>query len=327
MTLGAPLPLTPRLDAKPWGGRALERFGFPLPDGAIGEALITAPEALVSEGAFARRSLGDVVASNPDAALGARSLTVTRGLSVFPLLIKIIDAREDLSIQVHPDDFQAPPGSLGKTEAWHVLAAEPGASLYLGLLDGVTKQQLADLARQGTSTAHLMRRVPAIEGTTVFLPAGTVHALGAGVVIYEIQQPSAITYRFDDWGRVDKHGRSRELHVEQGLEVLRPDVRPEPIAPKALPGGGNLLVGCSRFALERFVLAPNDARRLDGAGAPWAVTCLSGSAIIETSDGSTTIHAGGTAALLACAGSTTVTAGDTGATILRGWLDPSITAD
>src|SRR4051812_28611925 len=122
MTTG-PLILTPRLDSKPWGGRRLAEFGFDLPPNEpIGEAVITAPEAIIADGPHAGRTLGEVVQDDPSAALGARGLTATGNRPLFPLLVKLIDAAEDLSIQVHPtDQFAESENSLGKTEAWHVL--------------------------------------------------------------------------------------------------------------------------------------------------------------------------------------------------------------
>jgi mannose-6-phosphate isomerase len=160
---------------------------------------------------------------------------------------------------------------------------------------------------------------------TVFLPAGTVHALGAGVVIYEIQQPSAITYRFDDWGRVDSLGRSRDLHIEEGLAVLTPDSRPDPIPPRPVASAslpGERLVGCPLFTLERWLL-PGKAEIEFDSDAPSALTCLEGIATVETAAGRASIGAGETAALFACAGPVTVTAAEDGARILRGWLDPA----
>jgi mannose-6-phosphate isomerase len=231
-TIG-PLLLTPRLDPKPWGGRRLQAFGLTLPPGeAIGEAVVSAPDAVVAAGSQAGRRLGDIVAARPPA-LGSPGLAVTGGRALFPLLVKLIDAEDDLSIQVHPDDAAAAGGAdgLGKTEAWWVLAARPGSVLYLGLRPDATLADLATASRAGTGAAPLMRRVPARANTMVFLPAGTVHALGAGVVVYEIQQPSTTTYRLDDWGRVDAAGKSRELHIEPGLAVANVESRPEALAP------------------------------------------------------------------------------------------------
>jgi mannose-6-phosphate isomerase len=321
-----PLVLRPHLDAKPWGGRRLERFGFDLPpDAPIGEALITAAEAVVARGAPAGYTLGEVVAANPEGVLGPSGLRATGGRPIFPLLIKLLDALEVLSIQVHPDDARAPAGSLGKTEAWHVLEAGPGAVLYLGLQPGVTATQLAALARTGASTAGLLREVAAVPGTTFLLPAGTVHALGSGIVIYEIQQPSAITYRFDDWGRVDASGRSRELHVEEALAVLDPEFRPEPIPPAPLPtsaGSRELLVSCRYFAAERIRLAAREALDLQAEGSPQALTLLSGTAGIEVAGRDERLVAGETAVTLAASGPARLRA-ETALTSIRGWVPAS----
>lgn len=320
-----PLLLAPRLDAKIWGGRALARFGFDLPpDEPIGEAVITASEATVLDGEHAGRSLGELIAMDPTAAIGERGLKVTRGQPLFPLLIKLIDANDVLSIQVHPDDAHAPAGSLGKTEAWYVLDAGPDAAIYLGMNEGTSLEDVARLARAGTSTAHLMRRVPATPGATFFIPAGTVHALGAGVVIYEIQQPSAITYRLDDWGRVGPDGRPREMHVEEGLAVLDPSSRPEPIEPRTLPsdtGTRKQLVSCPLFTAELITLDSGETTICSGEGAPQVFTCTRGTLHVSSGGCRVPVSAGQTVALLACAGPAELTASSQ-CTLLRGWLDP-----
>ncbi len=320
-----PLLLSPRLDAKPWGGRQLERFGFTLPAGAlIGEAVITAAEAVIVNGKHAGRTLGGVVEVDPAGAIGERGLALTGGRPLFPLLIKLIDANEDLSIQVHPNDINAPAGSLGKTEAWHVLDARPGSVLYLGFEDDVDLDEVKRLVRGGASISHLMRRVPAHPGQTILVPAGSVHALGAGVLVYEIQQPSAITYRLDDWGRVDAVGRSRDLHIDESLAVLDATSRPRPLAPQTIPseiGTRSRLVRCSYFAAERIELSAMGELQLDGAGAPQVFTCASGRAVVTADSISEEIGPGETAALLACAGITTISAQKDGV-LLRGWIDP-----
>lgn len=322
-----PLVMSPRLDSKPWGGRALSQYGFDLPPGEpIGEALITANEAIVQNGDFAGKQLGDLIAADHLGVVGARGAKATHGLPLFPLLIKLIDANDDLSIQVHPTDETAPKGSLGKTEAWHVLAAKDGALLYLGLADGVDARQIEETARKGESTAHLMRTVPATPGMTVFLPAGTVHALGAGVTIYEIQQPSAITYRLDDWGRVDANGRSRDLHLDESMAVMDESARPEPLAPLALPidGGSRVrLVACPMFSAERIILSDGDSAELDGAGAPQAFTCLAGHLTVTADGLSVEIGAGQTAVIVASSGPAQLSAEDETA-LLRGWIDPEV---
>ncbi len=321
-----PLKLSPRLDAKPWGGRRLERFGFNLPAGeTIGEALITASESVVTTGPAMGRTLGDIVAENPLKSIGQRGLAVTHGFPLFPILIKLIDASQHLSIQVHPTDETAPTGSLGKTEAWHILDADDGVLLFLGLKDGIDAGEIERVARSGSSTAHLMRSIPAVPGTTVFLPAGTVHALGAGVLIFEIQQPSGITYRLDDWGRVDASGNGRELHIEQGIAVIDPDSRPVAIPPRALPtavGTRTELVRCTLFTAERLTLPAGGHAVFEGEGAPQIFTVTAGTLTIRAGAEDVSLAAGESVALLANAGAATLIS-ITDSVILRGWLDPT----
>ena len=139
----------------------------------------------------------------------------------FPLLIKFIDAEENLSVQVHPDDKLAGEryGLNGKTELWHVLNANPGAGLYVGFQSGTTRQRYLDALKNGT-IEQLLQFYPVAKGDTFFIPAGTVHAIGKGVLLAEIQQPSDITYRIFDWNRVDEHGQSRDLHIEEALNAI-----------------------------------------------------------------------------------------------------------
>ena len=228
-----PVKLQPRLDPKPWGGRLLEAWGIPLPPGeTIGEALLTDPDATVVSGAIPGTPLGELASRDPAAWIGARGLEVTGGRPVFPLLVKLIDGQADLSIQVHPDDRAAAAAGLGtgKTEAYHILAAEPGSVIYLGLDPEVKLEDFASSClRANGSAAGCLRRVPAAPGMTVLIPAGTPHALGAGILIYEIQQPSNVTFRLDDWGRVDATGAARALHHREGLALVDPLSRPEPI--------------------------------------------------------------------------------------------------
>ena len=203
--LPQPLKLRPRLDAKPWGGRRLADWGIALPsDEIVGEALLTAPEATVASGDLAGASLGELAHQSPQTWIGARGLDATRGRPLFPLLIKLIDARADLSIQVHPDDHAAAAAgqATGKTEAYHILAAEPDSVLYLGLSPEVRQDDFATASlRADGSAGQLLRQITITPGMTILIPAGTLHAPGAGTVLYEIQQPSNVTYRLDDWAR------------------------------------------------------------------------------------------------------------------------------
>jgi mannose-6-phosphate isomerase len=319
-----PLMLTPRLDPKPWGGRRLAEFGFDLPPHElIGEAVITAPEAVIGGGPHAGRVLGEVVNDDPVAALGERGLVATGNRLLFPLLVKLIDASQDLSIQVHPtDEFARAENSLGKTEAWHVLDAAPGGTLYLGLKPDASVDEVEEFAREGRRMDGLLRHIPAQPNTTVLIPAGTIHALGAGVLIYEIQQPSAITYRLDDWGRLDASGKSRELHIDQSVMVANGDYRPEIIPPVDLrrpAGRTQILAACRYFAVERIALAAGESLTLAASGSPQVITCLRGSLDITVDGITSTMSAGQTAAVLASSPMATVQA-NAPAVMLRAWV-------
>jgi mannose-6-phosphate isomerase len=284
-----PFIVEPRLDPKPWGGRRLSEFGFAVPDGErVGEAVITADDAIVGVGPRAGSPLVDLIARDAQQVIGQKGLVATAGRFTFPILLKFIDAARNLSIQVHPDDAAARPlGKLGKTEAWHILAAEPGACLYVGLRPGVSLAGFEGTVRAGQRVATLLRRLPALPGSTILLPAGTVHALGAGVLVYEVQQQSDITYRLDDWGQVDPvTGVPRELHLDQGLAVLKPGLRPEVIPPLRLPsdaGQRSLIVACRAFAVERIALAAGERIELQARDTPQAMTTTCG--VVELSTG------------------------------------------
>ena len=323
-SLAVPLRLAPRLDPKPWGGRRLERFGLPLPLGElVGEAVATAGEAIVAEGPLAGRMLGDLAAAEPTAVLGVRGLTATGGRTLFPLLVKLIDAEQDLSIQVHPDDAAAASlDSLGKTEAYHVLAAAPGATIALGLRSDVPLTEFEAACRSGRRTTSLVRWLPAVPGTTILIPAGTVHAVGAGCLVYEVQQPSDITYRLDDWGRVDAAGRARPLHVDEGLAALDRNSRPEPIAPLRLATGAGrrqLLAACRFFGLERLALAAGEELTVRADGSPQVITCLRGGAELATGHGCALVASSETSVITAAGDAASLRA-TAPAVLLRAWV-------
>lgn len=137
-------------------------------------------------------------------------------------LVKFIDTTDHLSVQVHPDDDYAKKneGSLGKSECWYILDAKPGAGIYLGLKAGVTKDELENFVRNSKPVNDLMNFYPVSKGNFVYVPAGTIHAIGKDVFLLEAQQASGITYRFWDWNRLDEQGNSRELHIDKALEVI-----------------------------------------------------------------------------------------------------------
>ncbi|MBV8730534.1 MAG: class I mannose-6-phosphate isomerase [Acidobacteriia bacterium] len=164
-----------------------------------------------------------------------------------PLLVKLLFTSERLSIQVHPDDGEGVP--RGKTEMWHILEAEPGARIALGFREPVTPLQLAEACSTG-EIEELVNWFPVKPGETYFTPAHTVHAIGAGIVLCEIQQNSDVTYRLWDYGR------PRELHLEQGLRVSHTGVHPGPVEPTPLSDGHDLLVRSHHFVTESLRLLP-----------------------------------------------------------------------
>ena len=214
-----------------WGGRRLaELFGKPLPPGAtIGESweLADLPngQSVVANGPLAGQKMGDILRQHGPAIVGIPNFT-----GPFPLLIKLLDAEDVLSVQVHPDAeaCRKMGGGQPKTECWYIVDARPGAVIYKGLKPGTTRQMFAEAVRSGTC-AELLNRVPVEVGQCHFLPAGMCHAIGAGLVIAEIQEPSDTTYRVFDWNRIDKTiGRPRQLHIEQALECIHFDASPPP---------------------------------------------------------------------------------------------------
>ncbi|MFO7973671.1 MAG: type I phosphomannose isomerase catalytic subunit [Candidatus Hydrogenedentota bacterium] len=209
-----------------WGGRKLRTiYGKDVRgDVPIGEAWLISDhpgdESIISQGAFKGKTLQDLLETDAKALLGTKARPTPAGR--FPLLLKILDAAQHLSVQVHPDDHCAErlgESDVGKTEMWYVLQAEPGSELICGLDPDVNRETLANAIQDG-SIEQLMKRFPVKKGSTAFVAAGTVHAIGGGVVLAEIQQNSDLTYRLYDWGRVGTDGKPRELHIEKGLEAI-----------------------------------------------------------------------------------------------------------
>lgn len=205
-----------------WGGQRLrEVFGKELPPGEkIGESweLADLPEdkSVIANGELAGRTLRSAIEQYPKEITGDENFPLP-----FPLLIKILDAEDVLSVQVHPDPDTCLRMGKGepKTECWYIIAAEPGAVIYKGLKKGVTKEMFAEAIENGT-VAETLVKIPVRTGECHFLPAGTAHAVGQGLLIAEIQTPSDTTYRVFDWNRVDAAGRARELHIEHALESI-----------------------------------------------------------------------------------------------------------
>ena len=243
-----------------WGGGKLRAlYGKPAPEDApIGEAWLVADhrqcESRVAEGPCAGQTLRQLLESGAAGVLGTRGKLTVHGR--FPLLLKLLDARDVLSVQVHPDDACAQrlgEPDVGKTEMWRVLHAEPDSELICGLDPAVRPDDIGALATDGRALEEKMHRFPVEPGDSVFVPAGTVHAIGAGIVLAEIQQNSDLTYRLYDWGRVQSDGTPRELHLDKAREAIHfGSEHKGKTTPLPLDDGGvrTLLAACPYFAAE-----------------------------------------------------------------------------
>ena len=248
-----------------WGGRNLETlFGRQLPPGIIAESWEISGHASsptqVDQGYWRGRTLPDVLDALGVNLVGRRGAAMlSRGR--FPLLIKLLDANQDLSVQVHPDDVFAgmhEHGELGKTEMWYVLHARPGAELICGLEREATPLSLRQ-AIEDHAPERELHRLAVQAGDAIFIPAGTVHALLAGIVVAEIQQNSDTTYRLYDWGRVGADGKPRPLHIDKALRVIDwGRAEPPKVEPRLLRTLDGLqqseLVRCAQFVVQRVGL-------------------------------------------------------------------------
>ncbi len=283
-----PFTLEPIVKERVWGGVRLAGYGKHLPPGAsIGESweVVDLPDdrSVVAAGPLAGRVFGDLVTACGDELLGAALPSPTGG---FPLLVKLLDAREHLSVQVHPNEAYAAahPPAVSKTESWYVLEADPGSYLFNGVRPGVTHEDLAAAANRG-SIIELLDCKPAIPGDVHHVAAGTVHALGAGVMVAEIQTPSDTTYRLYDWGA--EYGRPpREIHIEDGLASVVLEAPPQPISAPSGPGGSRLLIDTDfyRITEHRPAGSPVDFAG-DGPAACRIVLVASGSVVMQSTVG------------------------------------------
>ena len=255
-----------------WGGEKLKTlFGKPIPPNTpIGEAWLISDhaqcESVVAEGPQRGKTLRALLEEDAARILGAKPRLTVHGR--FPLLLKVLDAKDVLSVQVHPDDACAAElgePDVGKTEMWHVLQSDPGSELICGLSPEVTPETLLASIEDG-SIENLMKRFAVREGESVFVSAGTVHAIGAGVVLAEIQQNSDLTYRLYDWRRVDASGKPRALHVEKALRATQFGSEPAALvaAPEPSESAPVLLASCPHFAAESVPVRGAVERTVNG---------------------------------------------------------------
>ncbi len=245
-----------------WGGtRLITDFGFSSPGDTAAEAWVLSCHkdgtCLVQNGDRAGEPLSAVLADWGEAALGRRAAAFTD----FPLLIKLIDARDRLSVQVHPDDDYARrvEGEYGKTEMWYVVDCEPGAQLIYGFKHGITKAEFRRRIEDNTLT-EVVNFVPVHKGDVFFIAAGTLHAIGAGILIAEVQQNSNTTYRVSDYGRLGVDGKPRALHIDKAVDVTHtvpPSVPYGAVGEPVALSGGTLrpLASCKLFTAELLTLS------------------------------------------------------------------------
>jgi mannose-6-phosphate isomerase len=279
MKLNSFLKLRPSYRDYVWGGERL-RPGY----SPTAEAWIVWEGDVIESGPMAGKTLGEAAREHRQALLGVKSLSRT-GRRV-PLLIKLLDCADWLSLQVHPNDQLAVelegPGQFGKTEAWHILDAQPDAKLIAGLKPDTPPDLLAESIRTGSVMDHV-RYVEVKQGDTVFMTAGTLHALGPGLLVYEVQQTSDWTYRVYDWGRPAT--QKRPLHIEKSIRATRADFT-APVLPPPATGDGtrHVLVTCEYFILE-LLAAKTREIELDTAGETFhAITVLEGRALLKAGD-------------------------------------------
>ena len=306
VTAAVPFRLKPFFSERVWGKPNLkpwyEETGT---SELVGEAWLTGPQCVVETGPLAGRKLGDVAEEFPD------ELLAPGVLAEFPLLVKILFPAAKLSVQVHPDDVQAQAIGLhrGKTECWYVLEAEPGAAVALGLKEGTTLEAIAAAVQDGSMEA-LMSWLPVQAGDMIFVDAGTVHAIGPGVVLLETQQTCDVTYRLFDYGR------PRELHLEQGLAVTKLHTAAGKVAPVEM-NGFTRLIQQKYFVVDRFDIAAGAAVSLgDVTGVSGCLVCLNGAGTVTSSEGEVELSIGEAVVVPAVASPVSVEA-ETALTLFR----------
>ncbi|QDT02924.1 putative mannose-6-phosphate isomerase GmuF [Rubripirellula lacrimiformis] len=316
-----PLSFRPVLKQTIWGGRRLgSLLGKPIgSDENYAESWEIVDhgddQSVVTDGDLAGQTLAQVIAGHRQWLLGDQ---VPQGS--FPLLLKYLDCNRVLSVQVHPDDAyakQMPQPDLGKTEAWYIVASDPGSQIYAGLKSGVDQSTLREAIAAGQTEETLHTFHPEV-GDIVFIPAGTVHALGSGLVVAEIQQSSDTTFRLFDWNRVDDAGNGRPLHIQSSLEVT--DYQRGPVAAvrcDALATGWQTMVSCDKFVLN-VLLGGTDT--IGGDGRFHLVTVPRGRATLVDGNRRYPLETGATVMLPAAMGACGISVSAPDSTVLASHL-------
>ena len=293
-----PLRFEPIYEYRLWGGRRLtKQLSTPLPgDGPIGEAWLLSDRddhpSVVADGPLKGQTIGQLLKQSPEQMLGKLAGRFRR----FPLLLKLLDVRDTLSVQVHPSDQQTnflSAGEHGKTEAWVVLEAGTKSRIYAGLKPATTTDTLLQAIANGTVADHLASFTPK-PGDGIFIPAGTVHSLG-DVVVFEVQENSDVTFRLYDWDHVDaKSGQPRPLQIEQAMaciDLAQGAIGPTvPVVEKAKPILRERLFLCEHFGLWR--LRGESPFTVGVAGTPRVLVCITGDGQLEYEGGNYSVNKG-----------------------------------
>ena len=297
-----PLKFTPILKERLWGGTKLKDVLHKNIDSDItGESWelsgVPGDVSVVANGELKGKSLNEIIADNPDALLGESVLK--RFGKDFPILIKFIDAKQDLSIQLHPNDELAKErhNSFGKTEMWYVMDADPGAQLIVGFNKDVAKEEYKQSIKDDT-LLDLLNYETVEEGSTFFINTGKIHAIGAGVLLAEIQQTSDVTYRVFDFNRKDKEGNLRELHTEMAIDAMDYQKKDDfKVAYPNVENASNKMVDCPYFKTNYLELTADIKKETPDSFSIYM--CVSGSAEIDNGFGKATISKGETVLLAA----------------------------
>ena len=304
-----PLQFTPELKEKVWGGSQLVSVLNKEGEGTLGESweLSSVPGSVskVANGALQGSLLTDVIAQYKEALVGEH--VYKRFGTQFPLLFKFIDASQDLSVQLHPDDTLAQErhNSFGKTEMWYVLNATEEARLILGFQKKLTKETYTKALEAGTITS-VLHSEQVTEGASFFIAPGMVHAIGAGVLLAEIQQTSDITYRIYDWDRPDTNGQLRALHTEEALEAINFEANAAKITYIDAVNERILLKECPYFVTNKLWLTEDFAIPKYQTGSCKVYMCVAGNATIVTDNNRISVVKGQTVLVPACFESYTI---------------------
>lgn len=263
-----PIKFKPRFFEKIWGGQKLKTIlGKNIPSDKTGESWeissVSEQTSVVDNGFLKNNSLNELLEIYMTDLVGEK--IYEKFGDEFPLLIKFIDARETLSVQVHPNDDYAKEHHLayGKTEMWYIIDSEPDSYVYLGFNKDLTKDEFLNHIEQGT-VESILNKIPAKKGDVFFIPSGRIHALGKGILLAEIQQTSDITYRVFDWNRKDENGNYRELHIEEAINVIDySQLKNANISYQNIANQANELVSCQYFSTYFFSLESKFVREYE----------------------------------------------------------------